>query len=65
MPVVWSQAFDGGAVLTTRGGDFDLWLGQDLSIGSLGHTADGATLYLQERLTFQMQTSEAVVVLAA
>jgi len=47
------------------GGDFDLWLGQDLSIGSLGHTADGATLYLQERLTFQMQTSEAVVVLAA
>jgi len=65
MPVVWSQALEGGAVITTRGGDFDLWLGQDISIGYLGHTADSVTLYLQESLTFQMQTSEAVVVLAS
>lgn len=64
-PVVWSQALDGGVVLTTRGGDFDLWLGQDISIGYESHTGDTVTLYLQESLTFQMQTSEAVVVLAA
>lgn len=64
-PVAWSQALEGGAVVTTRGGDFDLWLGQDISIGYLSHDADSVTLYLQESLTFQMQTSEAVVVLKA
>ncbi|WP_199258998.1 family 1 encapsulin nanocompartment shell protein [Paracoccus binzhouensis] len=62
-PVVWCQAIEGGAVLTTRGGDFDLWLGQDVSIGYQSHTAETVTLYLQESLTFQMQTAEAVVVL--
>lgn len=64
-PVAWSQALEGGAVVTTRGGDFDLWLGLDISIGYLSHDADSVTLYLQESLTFQMQTSEAVVVLKA
>ncbi|KGJ11967.1 bacteriocin [Paracoccus versutus] len=64
-PVVWSQALQGGAVVTTRGGDFDLWLGQDISIGYLSHDAGTVTLYLQETLTFQMQTSEAVVGLDA
>ena len=54
-----------GAVVTTRGGDFDLWLGQDVSIGYLAHDVETVTLYLQESLTFQMQTSEAVVVLGA
>lgn len=63
--VVWSQALDGGAVVTTRGGDFDLYLGQDISIGYLSHDADSVSLYLQETLTFQMQTAEAVVVLTA
>lgn len=62
-PVIWSPALEGGAVVTTRGGDFDLWLGQDISIGYLSHTAETVTLYLQESLTFQMQTTEAVVVL--
>lgn len=61
VPVVWSQAMEGGAVVSTRGGDFDLWLGQDISIGYLAHDAQTVTLYLQESLTFQMQTSEAVV----
>lgn len=63
VPVIWSPGIEGGAVVTLRGGDFDLWLGQDISIGYLSHTADAVTLYFQETLTFQMQTSEAVVVL--
>lgn len=62
-PVAWSQALQGGVVVTTRGGDFDLWLGQDIAIGYLAHDAQTVTLYLQESLTFQMQTAEAVVVL--
>lgn len=64
LPVIWSQALEGGLVVTTRGGDFDLWLGQDISIGYLAHDAGSVTLYLQESLTFQMQTAEAAVALA-
>ena len=33
--IVWAPAIDGAFVLTTRGGDFDLHLGQDVSIGYL------------------------------
>jgi uncharacterized linocin/CFP29 family protein len=51
-------------VLTTRGGDFDLHLGQDVSIGYLSHTDSVVRLYLQETLTFLLPTSEAAVALA-
>jgi uncharacterized linocin/CFP29 family protein len=59
--IIWAPAIDGGCVLSTRGGDFDLHLGQDLSIGYLSHSDDVVRLYLQETLTFLMQTSEASV----
>ncbi|ODA66031.1 Linocin-M18 [Methyloligella halotolerans] len=61
--IVWSPAIKGGAVMTTRGGDFDLYLGQDISIGYLSHSAEEVTLYLQETLTYMTQTSEAAVIL--
>ncbi|MCB1441892.1 MAG: bacteriocin family protein [Methyloceanibacter sp.] len=61
--IVWSPAIKGGVVVTTRGGDFDLYLGQDISIGYLSHSADAVTLYLQETLTYITQTTEAAVVL--
>ena len=50
-------------MLTTRGGDFELHLGQDLSIGYLSHTDTSVRLYLQETFTFLLQTAEASVVL--
>jgi uncharacterized linocin/CFP29 family protein len=59
--IVWAPAITGGLVLTTRGGDFELQLGQDVSIGYLSHTDSTVRLYLQESLTFQMLTSEAAV----
>jgi uncharacterized linocin/CFP29 family protein len=59
--IIWAPAIDGGSVLSTRGGDFDLHIGQDLSIGYLSHTDQVVRLYLQESLTFLMQTSEASV----
>lgn len=62
--IVWAPAIDGAFVLTTRGGDFALHLGQDVSIGYLSHDADTVRLYLQETLTFLMPTSEAAVALA-
>jgi uncharacterized linocin/CFP29 family protein len=63
--VIWGPAIKGGVVLTTRGGDFDLYLGQDVSIGYLGQSESSVKLYLQESLTYRTQTSEAVVILAA
>jgi uncharacterized linocin/CFP29 family protein len=59
--IIWAPAITGAMVLTTRGGDFSLHLGQDLSIGYLSHTDTEVNLYLQETLTFLMLTSEAAV----
>jgi uncharacterized linocin/CFP29 family protein len=50
--------------LTTRGSDFELTIGQDLSIGYLGHSETAVRLYFQESLTFLLLTTEAAVVLA-
>jgi uncharacterized linocin/CFP29 family protein len=63
--IVWAPAIEGAFVLTTRGGDFALYLGQDISIGYLGHDANSVELYLQETMTSLAYTSEAAVALAA
>src|SRR5215813_356410 len=61
--IIWTPAIAGAFVLTTRGGDFDLHIGQDISIGYLGHTDSVVRLYLQETLTFLLLTTEAAVAL--
>ncbi len=61
--IIWAPAIDGAFVLSTRGGDFDLQLGTDVSIGYLSHDADAVQLYLQETLTFLCYTAEASVAL--
>src|ERR1700749_1994260 len=61
--IIWAPAITGGFVLTTRGGDFDLHIGQDVSIGCSSHTETAVTLYLQETFTFLLLTSEAAVAL--
>ena len=63
--IIWTPAIAGAFVLTTRGGDFDLHIGQDVSIGYLSHTDSIVRLYLQETLTFLLLTSEAAVALAS
>lgn len=62
--IIWAPAIEGGVVLTTRGGDFDLTIGQDISIGYLSHSDTTVRLYFQETITFLMLTTEASVVLA-
>jgi uncharacterized linocin/CFP29 family protein len=62
--IIWAPAISGGFVLTTRGGDFDLHIGQDVSIGYSSHTDVAVTLYLQETFTFLLLTNEAAVALA-
>src|SRR5271169_365637 len=62
--IIWAPAIEGAFVVTTRGGDFDLHIGQDVSIGYLSHTDDTVRLYLQETFTFLLLTSEAAVALS-
>ena len=62
--IIWAPAIAGAFVLTTRGGDFDLHIGQDVSIGYLSHTDATVRLYLQETFTFLYLTAEAAVALA-
>ena len=61
--IIWTPAITGAFVLTTRGGDFGLHIGQDVSIGYLSHTESVVRLYLQETLTFLLLTTEAAVAL--
>jgi uncharacterized linocin/CFP29 family protein len=62
--IIWAPAIAGAFVLTTRGGDFDLHIGQDVSIGYASHTDAAVRLYLQETFTFLLLTTEAAVALA-
>lgn len=59
--IIWAPGIAGGLVLSTRGGDFELEIGQDLSIGYLSHSDTAVTLYIQESLTFRALTAEAAV----
>jgi uncharacterized linocin/CFP29 family protein len=61
--IVYAPAIAGAFVLTTRGGDFGFYLGQDISIGYLSHTDTTVRLYLQETFTFLLLTTEASVAL--
>ena len=61
--IIWAPAISGAVVLTTRGGDFDLHIGQDAAIGYSSHTDTVVRLYLQETFTFRLLTAEAAVAL--
>jgi len=63
-PIVYAPAVDGAVVLSMRGGDFKLTVGEDFSIGYLDHTAKTVTLYLEESFTFQVLSPQAAVRLA-
>ena len=60
-PTVWTAAIEGAVLLSIRGGDFELVLGRDVSIGYRDHTRDGVELYLEESLTFRLLNPEAAV----
>jgi uncharacterized linocin/CFP29 family protein len=63
-PVVWAPGIDGAVVLSLRGGDFVMDVGQDISMGYLSHDAENVTLYLEESLTFRVLEPDAVVVVS-
>jgi uncharacterized linocin/CFP29 family protein len=63
--IIWAPAIDGALLLSARGGDYELRLGQDLSIGYLSHDAEHVELYFVESFTFAAYTTEASVVISA
>jgi uncharacterized linocin/CFP29 family protein len=63
--ILWAPGIPGAVVMTTRGGDFELHIGQDTSIGYLSHTDAAVRLYLQETFTFLLLTTEAAVALTS
>ena len=52
-------------MLSGRGGDYELGLGEDLSIGYLFHDAEHVRLYFQESFSFAVYTSEASIAIGA
>ena len=63
--ILWAPAIDGALLLSGRGGDYELRLGQDLSIGYQSHDGDSVQLYFTESFTFAVYTTEASVALNA
>jgi uncharacterized linocin/CFP29 family protein len=64
-PVLWAPTVDGAIVLSTRGGDAQLTIGQDAAIGYLDHDAQIVRLYLEESVAFEIITPEVAVRLTA
>lgn len=60
-PVVWAPAVNGAVVLSMRGDDFELTVGQDVSLAYIAHDADTVTLELQESIAFLPLSPEAAV----
>ena len=60
-PVVWAPAVDGAVILSQRGGDFKVTVGEDFSIGYLSSDSAEVKLYIEESFTFQINTPEAAV----
>jgi uncharacterized linocin/CFP29 family protein len=63
-PLVWAPGVRGAFVVSQRGGDFLLDVGDDLSVGYDSHDADAVQLYLEESFTFRVVTNDAAVELA-
>lgn len=61
--IVRAPGLDGAVVVSQRGGDFLLDVGQDLSIGYSHHDADVVHLYLEESFTFLVAEPDAAVAL--
>lgn len=62
-PIVWAPGVDGAVVMSLRGGDFELHVGQDVSIAYRGHSDREVHLELIESLTFRNLAPEAAVAL--
>jgi uncharacterized linocin/CFP29 family protein len=62
--LIWAPALKEGAVLLSkRGGDYELTVGQDLSVGYASHDRTTVELYLTESFTFRVLEDKAAILL--
>lgn len=61
--LLWSPAVEGGVVLSQRGGDFVMTVGDDISIGYASETKDEVELYFHESFTFEVLEPAAAIAL--
>jgi uncharacterized linocin/CFP29 family protein len=61
--VLWAPGVQGAVLISERGGDFKLQVGQDLSVGYLSHDEETVRLYLEETLAFQVLEPDAAIAL--
>jgi uncharacterized linocin/CFP29 family protein len=61
--IIISPNITEGFLISSRGGDFKLTLGQDLSIGYASHNDKEVQLYITESFTFRVIEPKAVIVL--
>ena len=62
-PVVYAPAVSGAVVLSMRGEDFELYCGEDFSIGFDSADVEQVNLHIEESLTFHVHSPEAAVAL--
>jgi uncharacterized linocin/CFP29 family protein len=62
-PLVRASAIEGGVLLSLRGGDYELHVGQDLSVGYGWHDGQFVELFLTESFTFRTLEPTAAVAL--
>jgi uncharacterized linocin/CFP29 family protein len=63
-PLVRAAAIEGGVLLSVRGGDYELTVGQDLSVGYAAHDRETVELFLTESFTFRVLEPKAAVALS-
>ena len=59
--VLYAEYLKDALLVSTRGGDAELTIGQDFAIGYHGHTADEISLFITESFTFRVLSPEAFV----
>lgn len=62
-PVLWAPGVDGAVVVSKRGGDVVLDVGQDYAIGYRDHDAEAVHLYLEASFTVEVLEPDAAVTL--
>jgi uncharacterized linocin/CFP29 family protein len=60
--IILNPYIDEGYLVSARGGDFKITLGQDLAIGYESHSQNDVQLYFTESFTFQVLEPAAVIV---
>jgi uncharacterized linocin/CFP29 family protein len=64
-PLVRARVINGAVLISMRGGDYELSIGQDLSIGYVIHDKTSVELYLTESFTFRILEPAAAISLSA